>query len=176
MKRPNPTNVERVLREQDFIVSKTDRRGIITYGNEIFVEYSGYSETELLGAPHSILRHPHMPACVFKLLWTTIEAGEEIFAFVKNLSKDGGFYWVFAHVTPSYDWNGNLTGYYSVRRRPRREALSFIEDLYAQLLAVEKSHSRKLEGIEAATELLTGILAKQGVTYEEFVLGQQFQT
>jgi len=98
-----PTDRERVMRKEEFIVSKTDLTGRITYGNRIFIEFSGYSEAELLGAQHNIIRHPDMPRAVFNLLWDTIAQGNEIFAYVKNMSKDGGFYWVFANVTPSYD-------------------------------------------------------------------------
>jgi len=91
--RPQPTLQEKVLGEDDFIVSKTDLKGLITYGNRTFIQMSGYSEAELLGAPHNILRHPDMPRVVFKLLWDTIQAQQEICAYVKNLAKDGSFYW-----------------------------------------------------------------------------------
>lgn len=87
-----PTRNERVMREDDFIVSKTDLKGRITYGNEIFIEFSGYTEQELLGSQHNIIRHPDMPRAAFKLAWDTIQAGREFFAYVKNMSKDGGFY------------------------------------------------------------------------------------
>jgi len=96
-----PTGVESHFGDDEIIVSKTDPRGVITYANEIFIRVSGYSEEELLGAPHSILRHPAMPRCVFKLLWDTIQGGREIFAYVVNLAKTGNHYWVLAHVTPS---------------------------------------------------------------------------
>ncbi len=109
-----PNSRERVMRAEDFIVSKTDLTGRITYGNRIFMEYSGYSERELIGTQHNIIRHPDMPRAVFQLLWDTLAKEQEIFAYVKNMSKDGGFYWVFANVTPSYDQNGNVVGYYSV--------------------------------------------------------------
>src|SRR4030065_222076 len=78
-----PTLVERVMREDDFIVSMTDTKGRITYGNRIFIEFSGYSETELLGSQHNIIRHPDMPRAVFKLLWDTIQSQNECFAYVK---------------------------------------------------------------------------------------------
>ena len=103
---------ERVMREDDFLVSKTDLKGRITYGNRIFIEFSGYSEAELLGAQHNIVRHPDMPRGVFKFLWDTLQAKQECFAYVKNRSKDGGFYWVFANVTPSYAADGKVDGYF----------------------------------------------------------------
>ena len=101
--RITPTNEEKVMREGDLIVSKTDIKGRITYGNRTFNEFSGFTENELLGTQHNIIRHPDMPRAVFKLLWDRLQAGQEVFAFVKNISKDGSFYSVLANVTPSYD-------------------------------------------------------------------------
>src|SRR5580704_8741733 len=92
-----PTGRERTFPEDEIIASKTDVKGVITYANRTFMEVSLYSEEELLGQPHSIVRHPDMPRCVFKLLWDTIQKGDEIFAYVKNMCKNGDFYWVFAH-------------------------------------------------------------------------------
>lgn len=85
--------------ENLFIVSKTDLKGNITYANDLFIEISGYTEKELIGAPHNILRHKDMPRAVFKLLWDKIQKGEEIFAYVKNRAKSGKYYWVHAYVT-----------------------------------------------------------------------------
>ena len=139
-----PTSHEKVMREDDFIVSKTDLKGIITYGNRIFIEFSGYTEEELIGAPHSIIRHPDMPRAVFKLLWDTISQGKEIFAYVKNMSKDGSFYWVFTNVTPSYDQSGNMIGYYSVRRKPKASGVAVASQVYkAMLEAEQKAGDRK---------------------------------
>ena len=98
-----PTAVERTFKEDEIIVSKTDLKGIITYANRTFLEVAMYSEDEVLGQPHSLIRHPDMPRCVFKLLWDTIQGGEEIFAYVKNMAKNGDYYWVFAHVTPTFN-------------------------------------------------------------------------
>ncbi len=86
-----PNSRERLMRENDFIVSKTNAKGIITYGNPIFIEFSGYTEEELLGSQHNIIRHPDMPRSAFKLVWDTIQSGREFFGYVKNMSKDGGF-------------------------------------------------------------------------------------
>lgn len=130
-----PTSVERLMRENDFIVSKTDPKGRITYGNRIFIEFSGYAEDELLGSQHNIIRHPDMPRAIFKLLWDTIQNGQEIFAYVKNMSKDGSFYWVLANVTPSYDSQGRVIGYLSVRRKPKPEAVRQATELYRAMLA-----------------------------------------
>ncbi len=90
-----PTQQERVMRNDDFIVSKTDIKGRISYANKIFIEFSGYSQDELLNSQHNIIRHPDMPRAVFHLLWKTLQDGREFNGYVKNLSNDGGFYWVF---------------------------------------------------------------------------------
>ncbi len=165
MRRPDPTSVERSLKEDDFIVSKTDLKGRIIYGNKMFIELSGYSEEELLNKPHSILRHPDMPKAIFKLLWSRIQEGKEIFAYVKNLCKDGAYYWVFANVTVTRDVHGNTRDYHSVRRKPSQRALETIKPLYEKLLQEERSG-----GVEASERLLEKILNEKGVGYDEFVL------
>lgn len=162
------STVEREMREGDFIVSKTDATGKLTYGNRIFIDFSGYSESELLGKQHNIVRHPDMPRAVFKLLWDTVPTGKELFAYVKNLAKDGSFYWVFANVTASYDQQGNIIGYYSVRRKPSKEAVRNIEPIYQMLCAEEAKHSPKA-GLAASTQLLESYLSERGLTYDQFV-------
>ncbi len=169
--RPQPTQNEKVLGEEDFIVSKTDLKGAITYGNRIFIQMSGYSEEELLGSPHSILRHPDMPRAVFKLLWDAIQAKQEICAYVKNLAKDGSFYWVFANVTPSFDSRGTPIGYYSVRRKPRLEAVQAVTPLYRAMLEAERKAGDGQAGMKASLAVLNQALEQKGVSYEEFIFG-----
>jgi len=164
-----PTGREQLMREGDFIVSKTDLKGRITYGNRIFVEFSGYSPRELIGAQHNIIRHPDMPRGVFKFLWDTIGAEKECFAYVKNLSKDGGFYWVFANVTPDYDERGNVTGYFSVRRQPKRSAVEAMADVYRAMLAEEQQAGPR-DACAASLDWLTNVLTQKGTSYEEFIL------
>lgn len=156
------------MREGDFIVSKTDTRGIITYGNPIFIEFSGYTEQELLGSQHNIIRHPDMPRSAFKLAWDTIQSGKEFFAYVKNMSKDGGFYWVFTHITPDFGPSGEIVGYYSVRRCPKRSAIERIEPVYQKMLAAEQSAGAK-QAIDAGTQVLVDLLKSTGLSYEELV-------
>lgn len=163
-----PSNIERKMREDDFIVSKTNPKGIITYGNPIFIEFSGYSEEELLGSQHNIIRHPDMPRSAFKLAWDTIQSGKEFFAYVKNMSKDGGFYWVFTHITPDFDGNGKIVGYTSVRRCPSAEAVAKIEPVYRSMLAAEQAAGSR-SAIEAGTAVLVDIMKQTGMTYEELV-------
>jgi len=170
MKKPiTPTSVEKVMREDDFIVSKTDLKGRITYGNRVFVEFSGYEEEELLGAQHNIIRHPDMPRAVFKLLWDTIQNKRECNAYVKNMAKDGSFYWVFANVTPSFDRDGNVIGFFSVRRKPRASGVKTAGDLYRGMLEAEQRAGTR-DAIAASTKILTDLLAEKGMSYDELVL------
>ena len=162
------SGIERKLDSNKTIVSKTDVPGTILYANDVFIEISGFTEEELLGQPHSIVRHPDMPRCVFKLLWDTVAKGEEIFAYVVNRCKNGDHYWVFAHVTPCYNLQGKLIGYHSSRRAPKDSAIKTIEPIYRQLLNIEKQHGRK-EGLAASEQALFDLLAKNKVTYPEFV-------
>jgi PAS domain S-box-containing protein len=163
-----PTAVERKMREDDFIVSKTDLKGHITYGNRIFTEFSGYTEAELLGTQHNVIRHPDMPRALFQMLWDTIQDGHEHFAYIKNLAKDGSYYWVFANITPSYE-NGRIIGYFSVRRKPRDDGVRFFTDLYRTMLAAERSVGPH-EAIAASTKILDKLLAERDASYDEFVL------
>ncbi|KEA63849.1 Aerotaxis sensor receptor protein [Marinobacterium lacunae] len=114
------------------IVSRTNTKGIITHVNQAFVDMSAYSRDELIGANHNILRHPDMPAVAFKGLWDTIEGGEKWQGYVKNLRKDGRYYWVKATVIPNVR-EGKLVGYTSVRRKPSRSKIAESEALYVTL-------------------------------------------
>jgi PAS domain S-box-containing protein len=164
-----PSSLEKVMRESDFIVSKTDLKGRIIYGNRIFIEFSGFSESELLGAPHNLIRHPDMPRGVFKFLWDTLEQKKECFAYVKNMAKDGSFYWVFANVTPDFDSNGQVNGYLSVRRAPKRSAVDVLAGVYKMML-VEEERAGARDACDASLALLTKILADKGLSYEELIL------
>ncbi|MCK6451823.1 MAG: PAS domain-containing protein [Alphaproteobacteria bacterium] len=161
--------MERRFGEHDIIVSKTDPNGRLTYANDVFLEIAGCGEDEVLGQPHSILRHPDMPRSVFKLMWDRIGGGHEIFAIVKNLAKDGAFYWVLAHVTPSLDADGRIAAYHSNRRTVPREAIARIEPIYRALLAEESRHADRKQGMAAGTALLAETLSKAGLDYDEFV-------
>jgi PAS domain S-box-containing protein len=156
------------MKENDFIVSKTDLSGNITYTNKIFMDMSEYSESELLGKPHNIIRHPNMPKAVFKLLWDMVKNGDEIFAYVINRTKNGNDYWVYANITPSKDENGKTIGYYSVRRKPNPNALKIIEPIYEKMLSAEKK-----SGVNASTKILTDLLFEKGVSYNELIISIQ---
>lgn len=170
MARPQPTGVERTFAESELIVSKTDLNGRITYVNRTFTKVSGYSEAEALGQPHCIIRHPAMPRAAFALMWETIRSGREFFGYVVNLCKNGDHYWTLAHVTPSFDRQGEMIGYHSTRRAPDSHALSLIQPIYADLLAIEESAESKARAVDASMGELIGLLAQKGVEYDEFVL------
>ena len=173
MSRPtvSPTGHERTFADTSVIVSKTDARGIITYANQAFLDIAGYDLREVIGQPHNFIRHPGMPRCVFKLLWDRIAAGHEVFAYVVNLAKRGDHYWVFAHVTPTFDMSGAVVGYHSNRRVPRRDAISAVEPIYRLLLDRERENSSPKQALEAATAVLNGFLKSKDTDYDRFVLG-----
>lgn len=165
------TGHERFFEPNQMIVSKTNLKGKITYVNSLFIHVSGYSDKQLMGQPHSSIRHPEMPRCIFKLLWKKLNAGQEVFAYVNNRCHNGDHYWVFAHVTPSFDDNQQIVSYHSSRRRPKAEIISnSIAPLYKQLLAAEKSKTSRKAGLETSCSMLNDFIDKQGMSYEEFVL------
>lgn len=164
-----PTGVERTFRDDQIIVSKTDLKGRLTYVNSLFVEISGYTEPELLGQPHNVIRHPDMPRSVFALLWERIRSGEEIFCYVQNLSADGAHYWVLAHVTPTFDTAGRIIGYHSNRRTVSRRSIEHIQELYGRIAAEEARHTTPQEAVNAGRRVLEEALASAGQTYDEYV-------
>jgi PAS domain S-box-containing protein len=165
-----PTDLEVSFDPSDFLVSKTDMKGRITYVNRVFCEVSGYGEAELLGAPHSVIRHPDMPRAVFKLLWDAIQDGREIFAYVKNMSRSGAYYWVFAHVTPSFDTDHKVVGFHSNRRAPDADKVRrVIVPLYADVLRAEQAHRNGKDALAAGYQRLIGFVQAQGVSYDELI-------
>lgn len=171
MSRPGThlSGIERKFGADEIIVSKTDPKGRITYANEVFLRVAEYTEEELLGAPHSIIRHPAMPRCVFRVLWDTIQAGREIFAYVINRSKSGAHYWVFAHVTPTFDAEGRIIGYHSSRRCPNRNAVRIVESVYQDLCRIESQHGSPRAAWQASLPKLLDLLQSRGMSYDEFV-------
>lgn len=166
------TGVERYFDDNEIIVSKTDTKGRLTYVNDVFLRLADYTEKDCLGEPHSMIRNPNMPRCIFKLLWDTIQDGREIFAYVVNRSANGDHYWVLAHVTPSRDSNGGIIGYHSNRRTPNRQVLEgTIIPLYKQLLAEEQKHANSKDGMAASMEMLEALYKDQGIEYDEFIAG-----
>ena len=122
---------ETVLDKNAFLVSETDLKGVIKFANEDFCKIAGYTLEELMGQPHNMVRHKDMPKKAFKSLWDTVQKGEIWTGYVKNATKDGGYYWVFATVYPFESSDGSK-GYLSCRRKPTNEEIQKAEILYAQ--------------------------------------------
>lgn len=156
------------LGEGDIIVSKTDPKGRITYANRKFMQIAGYSEPELLGKPHNVIRHPDMPRGVFRFLWKTLQQKQEFFGYVKNLTSNGGFYWVFANITPDYKSDSSLAGYFSVRRRPNYTAIKKINGWYKKMLELE---AKETGGRAADVSLLwlEEQIKQQGCSYNDLL-------
>lgn len=165
-----PTDTERFFDDNEIIVSKTDLKGRMTYVNETFCKIADYTEGELIGQPHSLIRHPDMPRAVFKLLWDTIQDGREIFAYVKNMAKSGDYYWVLAHVTPSYDASHKVIGYHSNRRVPDRAIVrNTIAPLYADILREEKQHRNGQQALASSFEALVNFVKAKNTTYDALI-------
>ena len=146
------------------IISDTDKKGIITQANDVFREVAGYTEDELLGANHNIVRHDDMPRACFKLVWDTIRSGKEIRAFVINKAKNGDHYWVIAHITPTAD------GYHAERVAPDAATINdVVAPLYKQMRDKEKEMNYSNEGMEAATQILLDVLTDKGLSYDELI-------
>lgn len=167
---PERDHQELLLRDDDFIVSKTDPKGKITYCNRVFMEFSGYQEDELLGQPHNIIRHPDMPRSVYRLMWNTLHEGKEFFGVVKNRTKHGQYYWTFANVTPSYDVDHKLMGYYSVRRCPKRSTVDTMASIYREMIDTEARHSSSRDAMDASYQVLIDKIQSTGKSYEEYVI------
>ena len=162
MQRPTPVDKEIELDPKRYLVSETDEKGIITYANDYFMEVSGYSKEELIGQPHNILRHPDMPKVIFKLLWQTIKSGKNINAVVKNLAKDGRYYWIFTEFEIRKDTDsGKIIGYHASRKAVSTHIVEIISELYGKLLEMEKLYS-----IDASERQLKVLLKDKGEDME----------
>jgi PAS domain S-box-containing protein len=155
--------LEVLLDEHDLIVSMTDLKGNITYVNDVFCKVAGYTRKELLAKPHNIIRHKDMPKVVFKLLWETLLKGKPISAFVKNRTKDGGYYWVKAYVSPVLN-NGKVTHFTSYRRPVSSFAKQEISKIYDVLLAYEQEHT-----LEESFNFFVDYLEARDLSYDQFV-------
>ena len=122
---------ETVLDEFAFLVSETDAKGIIKFANDDFCKVAGYTLEELMGQPHNMVRHPDMPKAAFKSLWETVQSGNIWTGYVKNATKDGGYYWVYATVFPFESCDGS-NGFLSCRRKPSQEEINEHEALYKE--------------------------------------------
>ncbi len=142
MPKPTPLNEEVTFEDAGVInrpiISRTDLKGIITFVNSAFCKLAGYDKKELIGKPHNIIRHPDMPKAAFKDLWETIERNEDWRGFVKNLRKDGKYYWVEAAIQPVFDEDGNKIGYISARKPVSKQDKERYEQLYKEMREKEQ--------------------------------------
>lgn len=159
-----PVNTEVHWNKDLELVSKTDKAGTIRYANEAFVNVSGYEEYELVGQGHNIIRHPDMPKVIFKLLWSNLLKGKDFHAVVKNMAKNGRYYWVITRFEIFKNDKGEITGYMGRRKSVQPEVAERVEELYKKLVQIEEA-----SGIEAAEDYLTGYLEDQKKTYEEYL-------
>ncbi len=164
-----PLNLAQEFPLEKLFFSTTDSHGVIRHGNELFVTISGFQEDELVGSPHSLIRHPSMPRAVFGLLWKTILAGHSIAAYVKNLANNGRYYWVLALVMPCEG------GYLSIRLKPSTPIFERVKTLYDELRETERlieiDPKRRQDAMTASTGLLHTRLAELGFeSYEHFML------
>ncbi len=167
MLRPVPIDEAIALDSKRYIVSKTDDRGVIEYGNEYFVEISGYKESELIGQPHSMIRHPDMPKVIFKLMWERIQSGESIFAVVKNLAKNGKYYWVITEFESKVNpLTNKIEKFTAFRKAAPAPVVEVVKPLYAKLVEIESQ-----SGVEGSAKYLVGYLEDQGKSYDEFIDG-----
>jgi len=163
--RPLPTQNEIKLSPHKYIVSKTDARGKIIYANEYFTEICGYKEHELVGAPHSIIRHPDMPKAVFYLLWEHIKNGQNISAVVKNLAKNGDYYWVVTDFEIRRNSStGEITQYVAFRHSVPKKVVKEISELYAKMLEIEKA-----DGMQASIDYLNRLLEEKQMNYNQYI-------
>ncbi len=163
---------EKKLTPVDIIVSQTDLKGFIIYANPIFYKIAGYEYSELIGKNHNIIRDKNMPKIIFKLLWEELRAKREVYCFVKNRTKEDGFYWVFAHIRPSFNPDGSMRNYISTRRAMSPKARAIIEPLYRNLLYLEKENN-----LNASEEYFKAFIEKnryQAQTNNETIHNIQF--
>ncbi len=152
------------IKYTDTIVSDTDKKGNITFANDVFQKVAGYSEAELLGANHNIVRHEDMPRACFKLVWDTLKSGKSLRAYVINKAKNGDYYWVLGTFTITDD------GYHAERIPPNPAVIKdVIAPLYKQMRDKEKEMNYSNEGMDAALQIVLDLLAEKGITYDELI-------
>ena len=148
------------------VISETDVYGRITNVNDVFCNVCGYSPEEMIGQPHSIIRHPDMPKLVFKLLWDNLKVGNNFIGVIKNLAKSGEYYWVITDFEMRRDATGNITHYIARRKSvPKAVIENYVAPLYETLLKLEK-----VGGMELSSRFFKNYLAKQGKDYIDFII------
>jgi len=162
--RPIVIDKEILFSKKKFIVSKTDTQGNILFINKNFCEISGYTEHELIGAPHNVSRHPDMPRSIFFLIWNSLLAGREVSGVVKNLAKSGEYYWVIADFSVKRDERGQIKSFTAFRRAAPNQVIDEMEELYETMVKIERKH-----GMEGSLAYLESFLEEHHMSYDEFL-------
>ena len=166
VERPTPIDKEVGWNKSQVVISETDVYGRITNVNDVFCNVCGYSPEEMIGQPHSIIRHPDMPKLVFKLLWDNLKVGNNFIGVIKNLAKSGEYYWVITDFEMRRDATGNITHYIARRKSvPKAVIENYVAPLYETLLKLEK-----VGGMELSSRFFKNYLAKQGKDYIDFII------
>ncbi|MEE9350491.1 MAG: PAS domain-containing protein [Flavobacteriaceae bacterium] len=146
------------------IMSKTDYKGLLQYANDYFIEICGYSNEELIGKAHNIIRHPDMPKVIFKTLWNKLHKGKNLYAIVKNKTKDGNYYWVVTKFETTFDKEGNIISHYARRKAVPTKVREIAESIYKTILEIEK------HDVNVAEQTFHEILKNYNLTYDDFFL------
>ena len=166
VERPTPIDKEVGWNKSQVVISETDVYGRITNVNDVFCNVCGYSPEEMIGQPHSIIRHPDMPKLIFKLLWDNLKVGNNFIGVIKNLAKSGEYYWVITDFEMRRDATGNITHYIARRKSvPKAVIENYVAPLYETLLKLEK-----VGGMELSSRFFKNYLAKQGKDYIDFII------
>ena len=163
--RPIVLDEEIKFSKKKFIASRTDIKGNIIFTNKNFSDISGYNEAELVGAPHNILRHPDMPRAIFYMVWRSLLSGRKISGVIKNLAKDGRYYWVIADLEPKFDAEGKIVALTAFRRSAPQHVIDTATELYATMLSIEKRH-----GMKQSVSYFEAFLEEKELTYDAFIL------
>lgn len=162
--RPIAIDKEIVFSKKKFIVSKTDINGNITFINKNFCDISGYTEEELIGVPHNIIRHSDMPRAIFYLIWNSLLRGEPVSGVLKNLAKSGEYYWVVADFDVKKNASGEIESFTAFRRAAPNQVIDTIEELYHTMLKIENKR-----GMEGSLSYFEAFLEEKEMSYDEFL-------
>lgn len=162
--RPTPINEEIIIPDEEVLISVTDPKGIIIETNDIFTKISGYSDEELIGSSHNIIRHPDMPKIMFKIVWDHIMDKENVMAVVKNLAKDGKYYWVVTDFVTRVDADRNIINYTAYRRPVHDKVKQAVIPLYKALCAIED-----VAGMDSAEKFLNNYFEDRDTNYDDMI-------
>ncbi len=162
--RPTPINEEIIIPDEEVLISVTDPKGIIIETNDIFTKISGYSDEELIGSSHNIIRHPDMPKIMFKIVWDHIMDKENVMAVVKNLAKDGRYYWVVTDFVTRVDADRNIINYTAYRRPVHDKVKQAVIPLYKALCAIED-----VAGMDSAEKFLNNYFEDRDTNYDDMI-------